>query len=488
MNKQKNKKSNHNSRISGENILKYDKAERETSDTNQQENYEDSSKLKNLEKEETNQFSSFNIESLVIIEESITHLIENYRLSELIDFNIFLNYFRALKYYKIINCVKVSYSQKEHELKILTEALNFNVFTIICGFIYSSEHSKNEMNLPLNKIINCLNEIYQIFLMISQIILNDIEKEQMTNIWLNKIQQTVITKSNKRLGRNNLMIYKLLQEKFKIINSSIQEIINLEKNLFKFKVNKENITQPIIALRNINKLSNDWYQKYFEQIFRLKSPKTGIYLIENNLNENSLIEEDKNDIDNSSTFFPIKYPFLDNIKLDYTLSIILDMDETLIHFKNLKENGKGILRMRPGLNEFLDKLLELNCELILFTASTQSYADIIINEIESEKTYFHHKLYRHHTILINNEFVKDISKIGRDLKKVIIIDNSEVNFSLQKENGILIKSFFGDDEDDTSLYNLSYILENIIKKGFIDIRKELHKYKSDIEAKVTSNE
>ena len=46
MNKQKNKKSNHNSRISGENILKYDKAERETSDTNQQENYEDSSTKK----------------------------------------------------------------------------------------------------------------------------------------------------------------------------------------------------------------------------------------------------------------------------------------------------------------------------------------------------------------------------------------------------------------------------------------------------------
>ena len=36
--------------------------------------------------------------------------------------------------------------------------------------------------------------------MISQIILNDIEKEKMTNIWLNKIQQTVITKSNKRLA------------------------------------------------------------------------------------------------------------------------------------------------------------------------------------------------------------------------------------------------------------------------------------------------
>ena len=72
--------------------------------------------------------------------------------------------------------------------------MNFNVFTIICGFIYSSEHNKIEINHLLNKIINCLNEIYQIFLMISQIILNDIERKKMTDIWLNKIQQTIITK------------------------------------------------------------------------------------------------------------------------------------------------------------------------------------------------------------------------------------------------------------------------------------------------------
>ena len=480
----KTKKNNHTSRRSGENILKYDKAEVETSDTNHQDNIDDLLKTKNLEKEETNPFNLFNIESLVIIEESTTHLIEKYRLSDKIDLNLFLDYFRALKYYKIISCIKTSYSKKEQELNILTEALNFNVFTIICGFIYSSEHNKIEINHLLNKIINCLNEIYQIFLMISQIILNDIEREKMTNIWLNKIQQTIITKSNKRLGRNNFMIYKLLQEKFKIINSLLYEIINLEKNLYKFK-KENNITQPYLALKNINKLSNEWYQKYFEQIFKLKSSKTGIYLIEKDTHEDSLIEEDKNDIDNSSTFYPIKYPFLENIDQDYNLSIVLDMDETLIHFKNLEENGKGILRMRPGLNEFLDKLLELNCEIILFTASTQSYADVIINEIESEKKYFSYKLYRHHTILINNEFVKDISKIGRDLNKIVIIDNSEINFSLQKENGILIKSFFGEDEEDCALSNLVDILEDIIKNRFIDIRKELHKYKNDIFTKVT---
>ena len=233
----KTKKNNHTSRRSGENILKYDKAEVETSDTNHQDNIDDLLKTKNLEKEETNPFNLFNIESLVIIEESTTHLIEKYRLSDKIDLNLFLDYFRALKYYKIISCIKTSYSKKEQELNILTEALNFNVFTIICAFIYSSEHNKIEIILPINKIINCLNEIYQIFLMISQIILNDIEKEKMTNIWLNKIQQTIITKSNKRLGRNNFMIYKLLQEKFKIINSLLQEIIkrkiyiNLKKKI-----------------------------------------------------------------------------------------------------------------------------------------------------------------------------------------------------------------------------------------------------------------
>lgn len=58
------------------------------------------------------------------------------------------------------------------------------------------------------------------------------------------------------------------------------------------------------------------------------------------------------------------------------------------------------------------------------------------------------RLYRHHTIKINGEFVKDLSRVGRDLKYVILVDNLEQNFRLQRENGIHIRSWYGDRTDD----------------------------------------
>lgn len=55
-------------------------------------------------------------------------------------------------------------------------------------------------------------------------------------------------------------------------------------------------------------------------------------------------------------------------------------------------------------------------------------------------------------------FLKDLSKIGRPINKTIIVDNVAENFSLQPENGILIKSWF-DDFKDTALIELSPILQ-----------------------------
>jgi CTD small phosphatase-like protein 2 len=55
-----------------------------------------------------------------------------------------------------------------------------------------------------------------------------------------------------------------------------------------------------------------------------------------------------------------------------------------------------------------------------------------------------------------------LSLIGRDLTKILIIDNMPQNFRLQKENGIFIKSFFGEDQDDTALLELIPILTGIL--------------------------
>jgi len=61
-------------------------------------------------------------------------------------------------------------------------------------------------------------------------------------------------------------------------------------------------------------------------------------------------------------------------------------------------------------------------------------------------------------------FVKDLSRIGRDLSKTIIVDNVAENFQLQPDNGIFIKSWF-DDMTDTALTELAPLLKGIKTKN-----------------------
>ena len=181
----------------------------------------------------------------------------------------------------------------------------------------------------------------------------------------------------------------------------------------------------------------------------------------------------------------VKAPYLPN-KSNKKFTLVLDLDETLIAFKaDPNQENKGLLKFRPGLDYFLLKM-KIFYEIVVFTSATQEYADPIENCIEQNEKYFDARLYRQHTIIYENDFVKDISRIGRDLNKIIIVDNMPQNFRLQKENGIFIKPFWGDDVFDTALFSLADILEKIYMQ-FDDVRKGIYYFKDEIINKVTSN-
>ena len=80
-----------------------------------------------------------------------------------------------------------------------------------------------------------------------------------------------------------------------------------------------------------------------------------------------------------------------------------------------------------------------------------------------------HRLYRNHTTVADNIYQKDLSRLGRDLSKTLIVDNNAENFQLQPDNGVYIKSWY-DDPNDTALLQLSPLLIDIVKKGYDDVR------------------
>lgn len=64
----------------------------------------------------------------------------------------------------------------------------------------------------------------------------------------------------------------------------------------------------------------------------------------------------------------------------------------------------------------------------MFTTAVEAYARKVTKEFKN----IDHFLFRQHAVRIKNGFVKDLSRIGRDLTKIIIVDDLPNNFKLQK--------------------------------------------------------
>ena len=119
----------------------------------------------------------------------------------------------------------------------------------------------------------------------------------------------------------------------------------------------------------------------------------------------------------------------------------------------------------------------------VFTAATNVYVDPIINAIEQKGIKFERRLYRVHTIDVNNDLVKDISKLGRDLSRSIIVGNMEkiINYNRKWNNN---KTFLGKDINDMALYDLISILIYIAKNN-MEVREGLRAFKEDIISRIT---
>ena len=160
-------------------------------------------------------------------------------------------------------------------------------------------------------------------------------------------------------------------------------------------------------------------------------------------------------------------------------TLILDLDETLVHadidfnfkfhddiLKFIREDTNEEilipLLLRPHLFDFLNFASE-HFELVIFTASEKNYADAIIDYIEKEKKYFSRRLYRNNCIYLHPcLYIKDLSLVSnRNVKDIVIVDNSIFSFANNLSNGILISSFFND-KNDSMLLNLSSYLTYLI--------------------------
>ena len=283
--------------------------------------------------------------------------------------------------------------------------------------------------------------------------------------------------------------FKKYKESFHINNKIIKNIFLNFLSILK-DINA-NISQNILEIFNLSKKSkfktiiNDHiknnsliYNKINEVIRNDNSPENANYIYNNHMNGNPQLNGNCIKRDIPIPFLP---PKREDDNREYTL--VLDLDETLVHF--FEDNNEAYVKVRMGAECFISILSQF-CEIVIFTASTKFYADTVIDGLDC-KDLIDHKLYREHTYDYNGINVKDLSKLGRDLNKVIIIDNIEENYMFQPNNGLNIIDFEGDENDN----ELHFILEDLLKvvtvpgKNIIyelpEIRKNMQKRYCNIE-------
>ena len=74
---------------------------------------------------------------------------------------------------------------------------------------------------------------------------------------------------------------------------------------------------------------------------------------------------------------------------------------------------------------------------------------------------------------------KDLNKLGRDLSKVIIIDNMKDNFKMQPNNGLYVKTWIND-INDYQFKDLLKILKDIVLLNVVDVRLIIEKINEKI--------
>jgi carboxy-terminal domain RNA polymerase II polypeptide A small phosphatase len=269
---------------------------------------------------------------------------------------------------------------------------------------------------------------------------------------------------------NNLKSYNFTQmnnthvNNFEIPKSSVNFYPNKNQNNTSLGLNNERVFSGVVETKrgisenksrynfneNFSEIKNYSYNPYSLSSDNFNSPKSNskslyasdlIYQEVEGLNKiRPISSSPRNDIRLHSSSSNKSYSSNNSRLLPASSNLgkktlILDLDETLVHssFKPFIVKSDIILNIdlerrmhtihvlkRPGVHEFLERMAKLY-EVVIFTASLSPYANPLIDQLD-HKRLASYRLFREHCTNVNGMYVKDMKRLGRDLKDVIIID------------------------------------------------------------------
>ena len=413
---------------------------------------------------------------ILVLEEKIKDLTEYSLKTEKME--IIRNYcFELINYfinYSMNNYIKYSIIDIIEKNNIIIYN-NFTFFSfIILYYLTFDEETFGTVNILIKEILKLIYSNIILIINHSKKRINNNSEENISILFhiINNIENKYLHNKELYLDDNE---YLLMDKKSHL---SFEETLDFNLNFI-----IKNIHTIISNIKNATNVKI--FTNIFKELINIKFEELTQFFIDKILKTNFINSSLKCSMILKNQINKINTPYIEN-KNKKKFSLVISLDETLIHFKEDEiDNNKGVIQLRPGIVEFFDSIKPYY-EIIVFSSGNKKYNDLIINSVDEINRYIDYSLWRDHCLVISNDFVKDISRIGRPINRIIIVDNIPQNYRLHKENGINIKSFYGDNPNDKILLSLSKILIQI-GLNEEDAREGIKKYWNDIINKITSN-
>eukprot|EP01062_Namystynia_karyoxenos_P006638 TRINITY_DN1232_c0_g1_i1.p1 TRINITY_DN1232_c0_g1~~TRINITY_DN1232_c0_g1_i1.p1 ORF type:complete len:378 (+),score=105.55 TRINITY_DN1232_c0_g1_i1:115-1134(+) len=182
---------------------------------------------------------------------------------------------------------------------------------------------------------------------------------------------------------------------------------------------------------------------------------------------------------------PLLFPLPEHSRTmgDYRYTLVLDIDECLVRAENVGE-GTPLIITRPGLAKFMSVLrglLKKGLEVVLWTSASQQQAHLAWKYIDPTAAVVSQIIWRSSKWVMKDESgqlvdsatglkmkcFKDLSLLGRDVSRCILVDNAPQNLFTHQKNAILIDEYHDplEQKTDASLYALGHLMTVMLESG-----------------------
>jgi len=155
-------------------------------------------------------------------------------------------------------------------------------------------------------------------------------------------------------------------------------------------------------------------------------------------------------------------------------TLVLDLENTLVSSTWDRKYGWRFAK-RPGVDKFLHDMAQYY-EIVLYSPSIDGIADPVVTSLDKDGCIMH-RLYRDATYYRNGVHVKDLNRLNRNVKRMIVLDDDPTEVALNPENLIRVKPYTdATDRTDTTLARIAPFLIEIVREGYDDFPSLLEQY------------